>query len=137
MPVNTAPTSTPSRGLLNAVRMLANSGISCSGLTACFISSIPYIKMAKPMRIRPMSRRFCFLEAIMSKMPISATNGEKFSGFSSFTHTFPLSIPLRESIQAVSVVPMLLPMMTPMVCPSSMTPEFTSPTSITVTAEED
>ena len=27
--------------------------------------------------------------------------------------------------------------MTPMVCPSSMTPEFTSPTSITVMAEED
>ncbi len=111
--------------------------MSCNGLTASFISSIPYINTAKPMKMRPMSRRFCFLEAIMSKIPISATNGEKLSGFRSFTHTFPLLIPLRERIQAVSVVPMLLPMITPTVCPSSMTPEFTSPTSITVTAEED
>ena len=40
-------------------------------------------------------------------------------------------------IQAVRVVPILEPMMTPTVCPSSITPEFTSPTSITVMAEED
>ena len=48
-----------------------------------------------------------------------------------------LSMPVRERIQAVSVVPMLEPMMTPMVWPISMTPEFTRPTSITVMAEED
>ena len=44
---------------------------------------------------------------------------------------------MRDSSQAVKVVPMLEPMMTPMVCPSSITPEFTRPTSMTVMAEED
>ena len=46
-------------------------------------------------------------------------------------------MPVRDKIQAVSVVPTLEPMRTPMVWPSSMTPEFTNPTSITVTADED
>ena len=73
----------------------------------------------------------------MRMMPIRASTGEKFSGFSRFTKTFSLSMPVSAKIHAVSVVPMLEPMMTPMVCPSSMTPEFTRPTSITVMAEED
>ena len=42
-------------------------------------------------------------------------------------------MPVRDSSHAVRVVPML----TPMVCPSSITPEFTRPTSMTVMAEED
>ena len=46
-------------------------------------------------------------------------------------------MPVRDSSHAVRVVPMLEPMMTPMVCPSSITPEFTRPTSMTVMAEED
>ena len=136
-PVNTAPTSTPSRGLLKAVRRLENSGMSARGLTAFFISSMPYIKMAKPTMMRPMSRRFCFLEPMIRMMPIRAMTGEKFSGFRRLTKTLSLSMPVRDRIQAVRVVPMLEPMMTPMVCPSSMTPEFTRPTSMTVMAEED
>ena len=98
---------------------------------------MPYIKMEKPTRIRPTSRRRCFLEPMMSSTPARASRGEKFSGLSILMKKFPLSMPVRERIHAVSVVPMLEPMMTPMVCPSSMTPEFTNPTSITVTAEED
>ena len=46
-------------------------------------------------------------------------------------------MPVRDSSHAVRVVPILEPMMTPMVCPSSITPEFTRPTSMTVMAEED
>ena len=46
-------------------------------------------------------------------------------------------MPDRERIQAVRVVPTLEPMMTPTVCPSSIMPEFTRPTSITVMALED
>ena len=42
-----------------------------------------------------------------------------------------------KAIQAVNVVPILDPMSTPMVCWNSSIPEFTRPTSITVTAEED
>src|SRR5699024_9162291 len=40
-------------------------------------------------------------------------------------------------IHAVIVVPIFEPMITPMLCLSVMIPEFTSPTSITVTAEDD
>ena len=73
----------------------------------------------------------------MRIMPARAMTGEKFSGFSRFTKTFSLWMPVRDKIHAVRVVPMLAPMMTPMVWPSSMTPEFTKPTSMTVMAEED
>ena len=73
----------------------------------------------------------------MSSPPARASRGEKLSGLSMLTRTFSLSMPVRERIHAVSVVPMLEPMITPMVWPISMTPEFTRPTSITVMAEED
>ena len=46
-------------------------------------------------------------------------------------------MPDRQTIQLVAVVPMAEPRMTPMVCWKPMMPEFTRPTSITVTAEED
>ena len=87
--------------------------------------------------IRPISRRFCFLEPMIKMMPTSATTGEKFSGLRRLMNTFSLSIPVRDKIHAVSVVPILEPIITPMVCPNSITPEFTRPTSITVIAEED
>ena len=98
---------------------------------------MPYIRTAKPIMIRPTSRRRWRLEPMISRMPARAIRGEKFSGFKRFTKMLSLSMPVRERIHAVRVVPMLEPMMTPMVCPSSMTPEFTRPTSITVMAEED
>ena len=69
--------------------------------------------------------------------PARATTGEKTSGLRSRIQMTSLSMPDRERIQAVKVVPTLEPMMTPTVCPSSMMPEFTRPTSMTVTAEED
>ena len=137
IPVNTAPTNTPSRGFSKAVSSPANWGISARGLTAPLISSMPYIKMAKPIMMRPTSRRRWRLEPMISRIPARAIRGEKFSGFSRFTKTFSLSMPVRDRIHAVRVVPMLEPMMIPMVCLNSMTPEFTRPTSITVMAEED
>ena len=137
IPVNTAPTNTPSRGFSKAVSSPANWGISARGLTAPLISSMPYIKMAKPIMMRPTSRRRWRLEPMISRIPARAIRGEKFSGFSRFTKTFSLSMPVRDRIHAVRVVPMLAPMMMPMVCLNSMTPEFTRPTSITVMAEED
>ena len=69
-------------------------------------------------------------------MPISASTGVKAVGFSSCSHTLPPSIPARLSSQAVTVVPMLAPMMTPMAWRSSMRPEFTKPTTMTVVADE-
>ena len=130
MPVKAAPTSTPRKGLVKAVIRPENPGISASGATAPLMSSMPYIRMEKPIMTRPTSRRRCFFEPMISRMPASASKGEKFLGLS-------LSIPVRDSSHAVSVVPILEPIITPMVCRSSITPEFTRPTSITVIAEED
>ena len=137
MPVKAAPTSTPSRGLVKAVIRSVNSGISANGATAPLISSMPYMRMEKPIITRPTSRRRCFLEPMISRMPARASRGEKFLGFRKLTKKLSLSMPVRDSSHAVRVVPMLEPMMTPMVCPSSITPEFTRPTSMTVMAEED
>ena len=85
----------------------------------------------------PTSLRFSFLLPIIIITPISAMTGEKFSGFNIEMNRLSLSIPERLRIHAVRVVPMLEPMMTPTVWASSMMPEFTSPTSITVSADED
>ena len=114
-PVITAPTSTPRRGFWKAVKIWENSGRSARGLTEPFISSMPYIRMEKHTRTRPTSRRRCFLEPIMSSTPARASRGEKFSGLSILTKTFLLSMPVRERIHAVIVVPMLEPIITPMV----------------------
>ena len=63
--------------------------------------------------------------------------GEKFSGFSKEISRLSPSIPAMLRIQAVRVVPMLEPIIRPTVWLSSMMPELTSPTSITVMADED
>ena len=114
---------------------LVNSGISASGDTAPLMSCIPYMSTAKPAMMIPTSLRFSFLLPIIIITPISAMTGEKFSGFNIEMNRLSLSIPERLRIHAVRVVPMLEPMMTPTVWASSMMPEFTSPTSITVSLE--
>ena len=64
--------------------------------------------------------------------------GEKFLGFKSSKKKFPPpSIPARDKIQAVRVVPMFEPKITPTVCSRAIMPEFTRPTSITVRADDD
>ena len=70
-------------------------------------------------------------------MPISATIGENDSGFRSLTNTLSLSIPARLSSHAVRVVPTFEPIITETVCESCIMPELTSPTSMTVMADED
>ena len=137
MPVNIMPTSTPSTGLLKEVSMLANSGMSFSGATASPIMVMPNISIAKPTITPPISRRFCVLHTIIIITPIRAITGEKFSGLSMLKSTLLLFMPARESIQAVSVVPMLLPIIMPVVCSRLSMPLLTRPTSMTVTAEED
>ena len=136
-PVNSAPTATPRKGLVKAVRMEENSGISARGLMAFFISSIPVIRMANPTMMDPAPLVRVFLADMVMITPARAITGENTSGLSSFSHMTSPSIPDRERIQAVRVVPTLEPMMTPTVCPRFMMPELTSPTSMTVMAEED
>ena len=70
-------------------------------------------------------------------MPIRATIGAKFSGLSREMKILSLSMPAKLKIHAVRVVPIFEPIMTPTVPSRVIIPELTSPTSITVTAEED
>ena len=135
--VSTAPTAIPRKGLVNAVRIWANSGVSASGAMESRIMTVPYIRMAKPTRIVPVLRILPSLYLVRRTMPIKAARGENASGLSSWSQMASLSMPDRDKIQAVRVVPMLEPIITPMVCPSSMMPELTRPTSMTVTAVED
>ena len=137
IPVKTRPTSTPKNGLLNAVSIPVNSGISASGATEPLISVMPYINMAKPTNTPPMSFFFCVLHAIIIITPIRATIGEKFSGLRRFIKMLSPLMPERESIHAVRVVPILPPSITLTVCSSCIMPLFTRPTSITVRAEDD
>ncbi len=74
---------------------------------------------------------------MMRPTPMRATMGEKFAGFSRDMKMLSDWMPLRDRIHAVSVVPISAPMMAPTVLPSSMMPELTRPTSMTVRAEED
>ena len=55
MAVSTAPATTPRMGLVNRVRMFANSGTFLSPETDELIMSIPVIRVAKPRRMRPVS----------------------------------------------------------------------------------
>ena len=69
---------------------------------------------------------------------MQANISEKLAGLRSPKIRLPsASIPLKDKIQAVRVVPRSDPKITPTVCSSSMMPEFTKPTSITVIADED
>ena len=86
----------------------------------------------------PISRFFVFSFSVIVKiMPIAARTGAKDDGFKSCTHTLALSIPVKESSQEVTVVPIFAPIIIPTACESCMMPEFTKPTTITVVAEDD
>ena len=97
---------------------------------------MPYIRTAKPSITEPASLRLSDLLAIIISTPIKAMIGEKASGLRSFKNILLLLIPTKLSNQAVTVVPILVPMITPTDCSSVIMLELTSPTSITVTAEE-
>ena len=71
-------------------------------------------------------------------IPIRATIRAKHEGFRNWSRMLSLpSIPDRDRIHAVSVVPISEPKITPTVCGSSMIPELTKPMSMTVIAEDD
>ena len=117
--------------------MLVNSGTSASGSTAPLIISIPNIRIANPSMIAPISCFFSLFTNMIRMTPISASIGEKEVGFNSCIKKLSLSIPVRLSIQEVTVVPIFAPMMTPTACTNFIIPELTNPTTITVVAEDD
>ena len=124
-------------GLFSWTRRPSSSGISASGLMAAAISSMPYIRMAKPTKAVPTLLRLSRLENMIIRMPMKARMGEKFLGFSSCRKKASLSMPESEVSQAVKVVPMLAPKITFTVWENCMMPELTRPTSMTVVEEED
>ena len=134
--VTIKPVSTPKIGFLKLTRSPENDGESANGATELLISIIPYINIANPTKLFPTSFFTGFLESIISPIPTKASNGENDSGFSIFTNTLSLDIPTRLISQAVMVVPIFDPMITATVLPIFISPELTSPTSITVTADE-
>ena len=83
--VSSAPTSTPSTGLVNSVNSPVNAGTSASGLTAFDMVSMPNIRMAKPSSAAPVFFARSRLLNRYSTTPISASTGENDVGFSSRT----------------------------------------------------
>jgi len=136
MAVTPRPVRMPSSGLLKAVSMDSNFGESASGLIELLIRVMPYISMANPTRMFPISFFLLVLQTIIIMTPTSASIGENDSGFNILIKKLSLEMPIMLMIHAVTVVPMLEPMITPTVLARSMIPELTSPTSITVTADE-
>ncbi len=122
---------------MNITSKSLNTGVSARGATAWLIRVMPVIKMAKPTRTLPASFFLPSLPVMSIITPTRATRGEKDSGLSICSQKLSLSMPVALNIQAVRVVPMLEPMMTLTVWLSSIMPELTRPTSITVMAEED
>ena len=138
IPVTIAPEKTPKRGFLKAVMMDTKLSISFKGSIEDDIMVIPCMRIAKPRSIEPISLFFCFLAAMMRIIPMRATMSEKQEGLRSFnTILSPESMPASDRIHAVSVVPISDPKITPTVWGSSIMPELTKPTSMTVIAEDD
>ena len=137
MAVINIPTSIPRNGLENMVSIFVNSGTSLSGATAPLIISIPNISTVNPRSIPPISCFFSDLVNMRNIIPITASIGEKDEGFNILINILSLCIPVRLSIHDVTVVPIFAPMMIPTACLSFMMPEFTSPTTITVVADDD
>ena len=68
--VRSAPVRTPSKGLSKRVRIDAKLSLSLSPATEADIASIPYIRVAKPRRITPISFFLLLLDAIKKIIPI-------------------------------------------------------------------
>ena len=110
--VSRAPTSTPRIGLVKARKRSPNQGASASGAVALLIRSMPVIKMAKPRKIWPMPF-WRSLPNMNITMPAKPSRGAQASGLSIWMMKLSPCRPVRESSQAVTVVPTLAPMMTP------------------------
>ena len=101
------------------------------------IKSIPVISIAKPMSIIPIFFFLSDLETMRITIPTKASIGAKVMGFKRVKKKLSPFIPVRLKRQAVRVVPTFEPIIIPKVSQKFTIPEFTSPTSITVIAEED
>ena len=135
--VNNAPANTPNIGFVNNKNNCEKAGTSAKPLTDEDIVSIPNIKVAKPSKIKPVSFLESFLTNIYKIIPIKASIGVNEVGFKSLIKILEPSIPPRDKIQEVIVVPILAPIITLIACLNDIRPELTKPTTITVVALED
>ena len=87
--------------------------------------------------IVPMPFFFSLLVNMNRTMPTMPITGASVEGLNSWIRKLSPSRPLRDNIQAVTVVPILEPIITPTACLSVMIPELTKPTTMTVVADED
>ena len=137
MPVSTAPASTPRTGFCRERNRLRNHASSSRKPMAPDIRSMPVMSTMKPSSTMPAPFRLSFRPAMYRRMPMTPSRGARVVGLKICTRKLSPSRLARERIHAVTVVPTLAPMMMPMACRSTMIPELTKPTTITVVAEED
>ena len=137
--VTIAPTSTPNMGFCRVAKTCANSGTAASGFTAASIVNIPVKRTEKPSIMVPISLYFAFLPAIRKMMPTTAMIGARVVGLSRLMKKFAFALLSKSPILkicAVTVVPIFAPIITPIQERSFKIPALTSPTTITVVAEE-
>ena len=138
--VNIAPTNTPRTGFLSTAKSCSNCGSSASGAIFSCISIIPVKRIPMPIIISPTFFVLFFLPTIIIIRPITISIEEKFDGLQSCNKAGPLLSPSRFvslSICVVMVVPIFAPMIIPTAPFSFKRPAFTSPTTITVVADDD
>ena len=127
----------PITGLLKVSISDVKFSFSASPDIESLIMVMPIIRTEKPISIPPMFFLFSFLESRSIKTLTIAITGENDDGFSSVIKILSPLICVKDKIHAVTVVPILAPIITPIARESCIIPEFTKPTTITVTAEED
>ena len=137
MAVSTAPKRMPTMGLVTEIISRANQG-SCSRKAMLSpMMSMPVIRAIKPKQMVPMLFFFSLAVNIYRMMPTAPMTGDSVDGLKIRIRKLSPSRPLKDRIQAVTVVPMLEPMMTPTAWFNVIMPELTKPTTMTVVAELD
>ena len=129
MPVTIRPARIPRNGFCPITRNASEIGEFLYGSIEPDIKLRPMNNAPNPTKISPTSLFFSALQNKRIKAPIPTNSGAKNSGF----NTLPKEP--SDTIQAVTVVPILAPIMTPTACVRFMIPAFTKPTTMTVVAE--
>jgi hypothetical protein len=120
--VTTNPATVPNNLLRpKVVIMFVNNSESLSGSMATDIRFIPINSIPNPVSISPIC--LYLLRVPNSKRPTPTA-----------TTTGAISVSLKATIWAVTVVPILAPIITPTACIRFISPAFTKPTTITVVA---
>ncbi len=122
--VSTKPTRTAKKGFFNEPSIDISWAESLIPAMASFIMVIPRNSVPKPNTTSPTFFTVSFLKNIIITTPIITKIGATESKS-------------RETICAVTVVPILAPIITPTACIRFISPELTKLTTITVVALED